>query len=234
MKSAQQTDSTTPVYHALPYRTDALLKIFASFAHQPWAMLLHSGFAAHRHSRFDIMVADPRVTLATHGATTNIVRQGETQLSHDDPFTLVQRQMDALGLAPSANPDAPFLGGALGLFGYDLGRRVERLPACAQQDLSLPDMAVGIYDWALIADHRRRTLTLVTYGDPLPRLAWMSTPPASAPERPFKLCAPWRANMTRRQYGEKFRRIQQHLLAGDCYQVNLTQRFTAPYQGSEW
>ncbi|SQD04230.1 para-aminobenzoate synthase component I [Escherichia coli] len=40
--------------------------------------------------------------------------------------------------------------------------------------------------------------------------------------------------MTREQYGEKFRQVQEYLHSGDCYQVNLAQRFHATYSGDEW
>jgi para-aminobenzoate synthetase component 1 len=40
--------------------------------------------------------------------------------------------------------------------------------------------------------------------------------------------------MTRESYGEKFRQVQAWLQSGDCYQVNLAQRFQARYQGDEW
>ena len=46
----------------------------------------------------------------------------------------------------------PFLGGAVGYFGYDLGRTLERLPATATDD-GLPELDVGFYDWVLAADH---------------------------------------------------------------------------------
>lgn len=42
------------------------------------------------------------------------------------------------------------------------------------------------------------------------------------------------ANMDKDEYCNKFDRIQQYLLSGDCYQINLTQRFSANYQGDEW
>ncbi|MDF5303005.1 aminodeoxychorismate synthase component I, partial [Vibrio parahaemolyticus] len=32
----------------------------------------------------------------------------------------------------------------------------------------------------------------------------------------------------------RFDKVQEYLLSGDCYQINLAQRFNAPYQGSEW
>ncbi|TQI80970.1 aminodeoxychorismate synthase subunit I [Serratia fonticola] len=225
--------ATTPNLKSLPYTPEALLALFAPLAQQPWAMLLHSGFAEHSHNRFDILVAEPRITLTTRGCDTEI-RQGNARTcSQDDPFRLLQQQLDAMDLNTPLNSDLPFQGGALGLFGYDLGRRIEALPQLAEADSTLPDMAIGIYDWALIADHQRQTLTLLSHGDVEQRWQWLNQQPALSAQ-PFVLTGPWQANMTRQQYGEKFRRIQAYLRSGDCYQINLAQRFCAPYQGDEW
>lgn len=114
-----------------------------------------------------------------------------------------------------------------------MGRRIEALPQLAQADIKLPDMAVGIYDWALIADHHQQKLTLLSYGDVEQRWQWLNQQRV-VPQSPFALTGNWQANMTRQQYGEKFRRIQSYLRSGDCYQINLAQRFSAPYQGDEW
>lgn len=219
----------------LDYTPDALLTRFAPLSSLPWAMLLHSGQADHLHNRFDILVADPCATLVTQGASTVIEDATGTRVSDADPFTLVREAMAALGVTPSADANLPFQGGALGLFGYDLGRRVEALPTQAEADLHAPDMAVGIYDWALIADHHRQRLTLVCQGDRDARLAWLArhaTLPTPAAD--FRLTGEWQANLSRAGYGERFRRVQAYLRSGDCYQINLTQRFSAPYQGSEW
>ncbi|GKV80302.1 aminodeoxychorismate synthase, component I [Pectobacterium carotovorum subsp. carotovorum] len=233
------SDSTTAtgsavIYHALPYYPTVLLERFAPFSQQPWAMLLHSGFADHPHNRFDIMVADPRVTLCTRGDKTEITRDGVTNTVEGDPFTLLQEQLDSLALPAETHPDFPFQGGALGLFGYDLGRQIETLPAQAEQDIDLPDMAIGLYDWALVADHHRQTLTLIVHHSLQTRLDWLATPPSSATKTDFSLTSAWQPNMSRAEYGDKFRKIQDYLLAGDCYQVNLAQRFSAAYDGDEW
>ncbi|MDX6914712.1 aminodeoxychorismate synthase component 1 [Pectobacterium carotovorum] len=228
------SDSATARYHSLPYYPTVLLDRFAPFSQQPWAMLLHSGFADHPHNRFDIMVADPRVTLSTRGNRTEITRDSVTSAVEGDPFTLLQQQLDTLVLSTEAHPDFPFQGGALGLFGYDLGRQVEALPTQAERDIDLPDMAVGLYDWALVADHQRQTLTLIAHHSLQARLDWLANPPISAPKDDFSLTDAWQPNMSREAYGEKFRAIQDYLLAGDCYQVNLAQRFSASYHGDEW
>ncbi len=223
----------TPELIFLPWRADALQQTFSALQHQPWAMLLHSGFAEHAHNRFDILVADPRVTLTTRGALTMTQDAEGCQQSDDDPLRLLHAALAHFAFSPAPDEDFPFQGGALGLFGYDLGRRFERLPSQASADLNTPDMAVGIYDWALIADHHRERLTLLCYGDACARLAWLEAqlPVETAP---FRLTTPWRSNMTREEYGEKFRQVQAYLRSGDCYQVNLAQRFCARYEGSEW
>ena len=224
---------SSPTLLTLPWRRDALLDYFAPLSGKPWAMLLHSGFAEHPHNRFDILVAQPLATLETRGQETTICRAGVCETTGDDPLACLQRELESLGLSPEPHPALPFLGGALGLFGYDLGRRFEKLAQQAQAEVHAPDMAVGLYDWALIADHKLERLTLVCHGDAQARLDWLEAQ-KPAPAAPFRLTSPWRANMTREEYGEKFRRIQAWLLSGDCYQVNLAQRFQASYEGDEW
>ncbi|WP_127959772.1 aminodeoxychorismate synthase component 1 [Serratia microhaemolytica] len=225
--------SAKPKLKSLPYDRHTLLTLFAPLAQQPWAMLLHSGFAEHTHNRFDILVADPRVTLTTTAGCTEIRQQQKCHLSTADAFLLLQQQLDAIGLQASPEPDLPFQGGALGLFGYDLARQVESLPNLAQADVTLPEMAIGIYDWALIADHQQQKLTLLSHGDLEQRWRWL-TQQQPQPSTPFRLTSDWQANMTRAEYGEKFRQIQRYLRAGDCYQINLAQRFSCRYQGDEW
>ncbi len=218
-----------PTVISLPWRSDAAEFWFARLSHLPFAMLLHSGYADHPYSRFDILVADPLQTLITQG---NVTTTGETQ-STDDPLSLLQQALDALGLTVPQNPDLPFQGGALGLFGYDLGRRFETLPETAQDDIPLPDMAVGLYDWAIIVDHHKQAVSLLSHQDVSARLAWLEAqvPVATAD---FHLTSAWRANMTVQEYAAKFERVQGYLQSGDCYQVNLAQRFQATCEGDEW
>ncbi|MET3813371.1 aminodeoxychorismate synthase component 1 [Pantoea sp. UYEF8] len=218
---------------SLDYTPDALIQRFAPIASLPWAMLLSSANANHSDNRFDILTADPRATLVTRGDVTHITDASGCSESGADPLQLVQQQCDALGVTPLSHDHLPFQGGALGLFGYDLGRRFEQLPQQAQADLTTPDMAVGIYDWALIADHHLQTLTLLALQDVEARAAWLT----QWPEReamPFSLTSQWQSNLNYADYAARFAAVQAYIQAGDCYQVNLAQRFQAGYQGDEW
>lgn len=146
----------SPTVITLPRRPDAAEHYFAPVNHLPQAMLLHSGDAIHPYNRFDILVADPVTTLITRAQETTVCTARATTVTLDDPLHVLQTQLEALPFHPQPDPDLPFLGGALGLFGYDLGRRFETLPDTAARDIALPDMAIGLYDWALIVDHQNR------------------------------------------------------------------------------
>ncbi|MGK9172988.1 aminodeoxychorismate synthase component 1 [Yokenella regensburgei] len=226
-------NSTTPAIMALPWQSDAAEYYFSSFQHLPWAMLLHSGHAEHTYNRYDILVADPLSTLVTSGQTTHIHDSNGSHTSTEDPLTLLCRSLEAAPFKPDLCEGLPFQGGALGLFGYDLGRRFETLPAQAERDITLPDMAVGIYDWAIIVDHHLQQVTLLSYQDVEARYAWLMQQSAVA-SQPFRLTSPWQSNMDSQTYAEKFRQIQAWIRSGDCYQVNLAQRFQARYEGDEW
>ncbi|WP_239497790.1 aminodeoxychorismate synthase component I [Aeromonas allosaccharophila] len=200
-------------------------------------MLLESAGPLGADNGVDIISADPLATLETRGLVTTLTRHGETSEHHEDPLALLAHtQQELLGELDLCATRLPFIGGALGLFGYDLGRRFERLPVQAAADIAVPDMAVGIYDWALLRNVASGDWQLVHWGDEAglaKRLAWLEQQQA-VPLPAFALQGAWQSNMSRAEYGEKFARIQEYLAAGDCYQINLTQRFSASYQGDEW
>lgn len=215
----------------LSYHQDRLDTWFSHIQHLPWAMLLSSAKANHPDARYDILTADPRITLITQGPLTEVAQNGVSQRATDDPLALLEQ---ALATLPCVAPnDLPFCGGAVGLWGYDLARLFEKLPSQAQQDLNCPDMAVGIYDWALIADHQQQQLLLVSLSDAKQRLVWLQAQQAEA-LAPFTLTSAWQSNLSKDEYQDRFNRIQGYIQAGDCYQINLAQRFSAHYSGSEW
>jgi para-aminobenzoate synthetase component 1 len=69
-----------------------------------------------------------------------------------DALEAVQRRL-APHLAEPVPGLPPFQGGAAGYLAYDWGRVLERLPSPRFEDLALPDVAFGIYDWVLAWDH---------------------------------------------------------------------------------
>lgn len=220
--------------HPLPYYSDSA-RLFAPLAGKPWSVFLDSGYPISRQGRFDIIAADPVCTLVTRGQQTEIRRSDDCVVSTEDPFRLVKQQ---LGKQSSTIDHLPFNGGALGYFSYDLARRLEKLPVIARDDEHIPEMAVGIYRWAVIVDHQQRQSWLVgheTVEDDWETLIdQFSLLPAEPELREFKILEQPSSNMDKDYYAEAFARIKHYLKEGDSYQVNLAQRFVCPCSGDPW
>jgi para-aminobenzoate synthetase component 1 len=163
------------------------------------------------------------------------LRGGAMLRSQEDPLVLLQRQ---LGAVREAHPELPFCGGALGWFGYDLGRRFEHLPDGARDRLGLPEMMVGIYDWALLLDHRSGRAWLAGRDGRSPRarrlLRGAALSPIPAKGGRFEVRGAVRSNLSEEDYRDRFARLQSYIQGGDCYQVNLTRRFSVAATGDPW
>lgn len=128
----------------------------------------------------------------------------------------------------------PFIGGWLGYWSYDAGRLFEeQQPQQAKQDLNLPLICMGYYDWALVTDHLLQETWLVgefsqqLVADITQHLNNKKTCQANS----FKISQPFVSNLSYADYQTRFNQVQALLLSGDVYQVNLAQRFSASYQG---
>ena len=141
----------------LPYFPDST-KHFTAMAGIPWSVFLDSGAPYSKQGRFDILATDPICTLVTRGKETEVCRDGLVKRSKEDPFSLVKQQ---LGEHLSGFDDLPFNGGAIGYFSYDLARSQEKLPIIAKNTENIPEMAIGIYRWAVIVDHKLQQSWLV-------------------------------------------------------------------------
>jgi para-aminobenzoate synthetase component 1 len=201
----------------LPYCTDATA-YYVALSDLPWPAWLDSGGMG----RYDILTAAPYHTIQLRVAE----REG-------DPFALLRSE---LGASVAPVPGIPFAGGALGYWGYDLARETMGL-IMAPSDRHSPDMAVGLYDWALVLDHHQRTAQLVSHRRReettavLHEILLRLQGAQAFAEDTFQVGGKITANMSAEQYMQAFFAVQRYLHAGDCYQVNLAQRFCALARG---
>jgi len=228
---------TRPMLTEVPYHADSAA-LFAAIADWPWAVFLDSGRPFVEQGRYDIIAADPMLAITTRGNLTEVREGSSVEVSVQDPFEVLRW---CLGKPGERIHGLPFSGGALGYFSYDLGRRIERLPEQAEDAEQIPEMAVGIYDWALVVDHQECRSYLVSQGrDSRTTIRWpglLSRFRSVSPKlqrRPFRVTETPRSNMSFEQYADAFHRIKYYIGEGDCYQVNLAQRFDTRVEGSLW
>ena len=105
-------------------------------------------------------------------------RLGRYSFIAADPFATIQgKELDAGWVArlksilaecrtPNSPGLPPFQGGAAGLFSYELGRSLERLPEPARDDLAFPDLSLGLYDVVVAFDLLERRGFILSTGLP--------------------------------------------------------------------
>jgi len=222
----------------LPYPRDSA-RLFAKVVDEPWSMFLDSAYPEIDMGRYDIIVSRPMITLETYDDVTSIVDNSKQNKlsSKEDPFDIVKQY---LGDVDKNLSGLPFCGGALGYFSYDLGRRIEALPEIAKQDIKMPDMAIGIYDWAVVVDHHVRRAWLASFcrfeeTDSIwAELEELFSNVSENKGKGFKIKTDVESNMSKDEYIKSFEKIKKYILEGDCYQVNLAQRFSAEFEGDSW
>ena len=193
--------------------------------------------AADSRDRFDILVADPYVTLRTRGATTRdraratarrAVRSARRSSSCASSSATSCRSSRACRspAAPSATSATTWAGGS------SASRRSRRPTSRCRISPS------ALYDWAVVVDHAARRTWLVGNGRDertfarWPRARRALVGRAAARAAAVSRAAARRSSISSRSaYAAAFRAVQEHIRRGDCYQVNLTQRFEARSRG---
>jgi len=104
----------------------------------------------------------------------------------------------------------------------------------------MPDMAIGLYDWAVIVDHHKRRTWLVSADradrtqDEWSELHKVFSGTNTTPLPQYAVNSPVMGDTSKERYTESFNRIKRYIRNGDCYQVNLTQRFNVDVKGDAW
>jgi len=213
-----------------------------ALARLPHLLFLDSAGGPAHLTRYSYLTADPFAWLCVQGP------------SSAQPFDMLSEALAHWRTEPAANAP-PFQGGAAGLFGYGLAHWLEKLPPPRADEFRVPDLAVGLYDWVIAWDHVRDRAFLISTGFPethepkrkeraCARLDatrtlfrdtdWQRAEAAPAerfrPEAlfPLSIRPGVFSNFDQPAYLSAVRRAVEYTHAGDCFQVNLSQRLLAP------
>ena len=208
----------------------------------PGLVFLDSSRPDDDRGRYSYVMADPFLVLTSREQLTTLTDSGGSRQIAGDPLAIL-REISGQHHLPAIEGLPPFQGGAAGYFGYDLGRQFERLPSIARDDLSLPELWIGLYDWVIAWDHALRKTWLFATGLPdrasaaaHARVAQILRLLEAAPAVLVRLrsAVRLRSNFTRSAYLHTVQRAQQYIADGEIYQVNLSQRFASPWKGDPW
>ena len=147
------------------------IDVVARFLDLPYLLFLDSATGPalageNQLGRYSFLSADPALVIRSRGRRTEVGGPGRPWTAHEgDPLTEVRERLAAFATtAVSGLP--PFQGGLAGYIGYDYGAVLERLPSARYDDLGIPDLVLGLYDWVIAWDHRLDTAWIVSTGLP--------------------------------------------------------------------
>ncbi len=225
----------------------APLDAFELIKDRQFSFFLDSGMDPHKLGRYSFIGSDPFLVLEAWGSDVTI-SQGNTKRSlTGNPFDVLDSLLKTYRLDYHSLP-VPFIGGAVGYFSYDLCHFIERLPGTARDDLKLPECYLGFYDLVLAFDNLENKTYIVSTGFPeikgakrmdraekrLNELknklanASGSNTGASMVYKSFPLGQlELKGNFTHQEYIKAVEKARQYIIAGDIFEVNLSQRFEA-------
>jgi anthranilate synthase component 1 len=177
------------------------------------------GFEPRRSLKFDGTVADPVALL--NGELVPLRVKGEEALP-------------------------PFFGGAVGYFGYNVAGWSERIPDSHPDDLGIPDAKLLFFDNVVVFDHVRQRMYVVanvfrnggTLADAearldraVDRLRRASVEPIAFPAGVET--AAFRSTHTRESFEQMIRDAKEEIVAGEIFQIVLSQRWETEYPAAE-
>ncbi|HVL85628.1 MAG TPA: anthranilate synthase component I, partial [Pseudonocardia sp.] len=220
-------------------------------ADRPGTFLFESAENGRSWSRWSFVGARSAAALTTRDGEA--VWTGEVPAglpSGGDPLAALRFCVEELRSEPLPGLP-PLTGGMVGYLGYDVVRRLERLPELARDDLHLPELVMLLATDLAAVDHHEGTITLIAnainwdatdervdeaYDDALARLDRMTAELAAPAPSTVAVYAPVQPRFTRRrspaEHHAAVEAAKEQIRAGEAFQVVVSQRFEAPCEAS--
>jgi len=222
------------MHKEIPWQDPA--NIFACLADIDGLIFFDGASEASSINNYSFIALDPFATVIGK----NDVFYYQNNKYKKNPFDLLQELLLEFPLVDELDLP-PFQGGIAGLFGYELSRYLEKLPAANLDDMQFPDLAVGLYDLVIGFDQIKKRAWIFSSGYPqknillreqraLKRIIWLES------LLKFKISIPsiskifankinLKQNFTQQSYELAVNLVKEKILAGDIFQANISRRF---------
>ena len=221
------------------------LEIFDLFQEKQFSFFLDSGMDFSKLGRYSFIGSDPFMVLCTRGRDIRVIKDGHETTLRGNPFDTLKYYLDIYNLEPDGQ-SLPFIGGAVGYLSYDLCHFIEQLPDTAVDDIQLPECYFGFYDVVLAFDNLEKKAYIISTGFPeleesgriaraVERMdeienitaqrsgAVSYVPDKSVPVSGNNIVL--NGNFTHGQYVDAVKKARDYIIAGDIFEVNISQRF---------
>jgi anthranilate synthase component 1 len=247
-----------PIWREIPFDLETSVSAFAKIRRLPFSFLLESAPAgSETWSRFTYFGTEPRAAWrladgVVHEWTAE--RGWHAERTPQDPL----EDLESLLAGERAEENSElirlcggFWGGAVGYFGYDVARYIEKLPKAPRRALGVPDALFVLTRVLVVVDNLRSRAILVASIPLADRVNENTRKRAIADAerdlditearlrklsdlRPLAIdasaaVAQGDSNCTQAEFERNVARIKEYIVAGDAFQVLLARRISTPH-----
>jgi anthranilate synthase component 1 len=243
-----RTHRVVPVWRELLADLITPVAAFARICGDEPGFLFESVEHGERWGRWSFIGRRPLATLRAHGRVVEVTGDVGFAVPRDAGMLAAIEAILAQASTPDIDGLPPLHGGLVGYLGYDVVREVERLPDVPADDRGFPDAVLSLIGDLVAFDHFRQRVTLVAnalipaeatddqidaaYDDACARLDALALDgarpldePLMDPPDPTEAPAAAESEIGSATYRAAVEVAREHILAGDIFQVVLSQRF---------
>ena len=251
-KRLSEQGDLIPVYEEFLADVDTPVSAYLKIQDKSYSYLLESAESGERWGRYSFIGYKPYVIVLSKGSEVEIHRGSQKEIIED-----VENPLDVLReisreFTPVTSDDlAPFQGGLVGYFNFDLIRKWEDLPGLAPDDKDIPECLFAAARRIIIFDHLKHRMTVVAFAhlkngkDPKESYSLacreieemkeeLKGPlPAYSENNVFSL-SELASNFKKEEFEAAVKRAKDYIVAGDIIQVVLSQRFSGEISGDDF
>ena len=240
--------TVVPVWRELVADLVTPVSAFARVVGDAPGFLLESVEHGERWSRWSFIGRNPLLTITKAQGSITVDGELPAGVVVGDSVLAAVEALQRHLRAPAIDGLPPLHSGIMGYLAYDIVREVEHLPDGPHDDLGLPDAKLSVIGELAVFDHWRQRVVLIAnaivepgaaaedldraFDDAHARLDQLASdgarpldepflePPSADPELPDV-----RSSMSDQEFHLAVEVAKEHILAGDIFQVVLSQRF---------
>ncbi len=240
-----------PVVREILADLDTPLSLFRKIDDGRTAFLLESVEGGEKWARYSFLGVGARAIFRSSGSRVEWIEGGQTEVleAEGDPLEILRERLRAFEAVQSTDFTLPrFIGGAVGMIGYDWVRFVEKIPDSNPDRVGLPDVFFVLPEFVVVYDNIRHTALIVVHAAIEPggnvggafvaasakietMVDRIRSPLEPEPRRPA-IRAPMEVDrsMTESEFYDAVKRAKEYVEAGDVFQVVLSQQWQLPLQ----
>jgi len=202
------------------------------------SILLDSVSQGYGFGRYSIFACSPRKEILAHRDRIEIITTEGSEIRRGDPLESLRFELGNPSNEVFPKREIPLLGGALGYFAYDFGRRLRKPSLGFDKVRESPDMRFYLYDAVLVWDHLSEELFLArdSREEGAERtsefLKSILRDCRSGDKTGVFEVGPLASNISRQDFLENVESVRRLILEGEIYQANLSRGYSASFQGS--